>query len=60
MIKRYELRPCDVSDEAFNIYSNSDDTLGVDEEGTFYLKGCQYWEKLGSMADVEEYLKSIA
>lgn len=57
MIKRYELRPGLVSDDAFIIYSNSDFTLGVDAEGIFYLKG-NGWEKLGTIADVEDYLTS--
>ena len=59
MVKKFELRPGLVSDEAFEVYSNTDLTLGVDMAGVFYVKvgmGCAEWHVLGTIADVDEFL----
>lgn len=61
-MKNKEFRPNEITEAAFDIYSNSDFNFYTDSEGIYYVglnAKTSDIQELGGIADVEEYLLSF-
>lgn len=59
-MERYEFREYELTEEAFNVYSNSDFVFYKDVDGTFFVSDNKYSVPYlvgdGTLQDVEEFL----
>lgn len=61
-MKRYELRPGELSDQAFSIYSDSDMALWQSPDGVFYwaLNSLDDPVPVGALEDIEALLTALS
>lgn len=61
-MKKYEFNKSELSEKAFEVYSNSSFTFWTDADGTFYRSDNLNSEKVevGTIEDVNEFLEIFA